>query len=170
MALDLAPGVDPDEMLHAVVAEMRPGLSCIMLRDVPWGDPSLDYALVSLAGDERFSQQVILAVQPIVAPRWSNLDLHWIADVSVFLREPISQEALMKRLAALTYFPNIRELVAIRPARECVTPSVLDPLYDFLNPAQSGVIYAPDDEPGYLESALQQLTRCSTPWAIRRAR
>ena len=178
MAISIGPGITADVLRHAVVADMRPGLSCLLLRSAPWGDPALEHALVSLAGDERFADHVIAAVLPLEAERWANLALHWIADLSRLLRETTTLDEVQKRLGRLVYIPPICELVVYAPAIECVTPRILDPLYEYLNPSGAGVIYGPsaaprsdaDENREYESRALQQLTRCSTPWAIRRGR
>lgn len=156
-----------DQLVAQALRNQQPGLRALWIKDAPWGDLDLDTALLKFMGDERCGRLPIMAVRDLEAKAWTNLRIHWIADLSRFLGEPCSLHDLDEKFGALGLYPPVREILLRKPPVSNLKPSLLDEVYAHLSPDGVGTVECPHGDFQYRETALKAVVRCAMPWIVR---
>ena len=167
LAVKLNESTTAEQLITQALRNKRPGLRALWLKDAPWGDLDLDTALLKFLGDERTQGLGVVAMRDLDSEHWSQLALYWIADVTKFLGEPCTMLQLEAKIAALRFYPQVREIVLRQPPVTNLKPGLLDEVYAHLNPDGVGSIYCPPGDYEYRQTAMVQATRCATPWVVR---
>ena len=156
---------DPYDLLRCVEINERPGLSVIWIESAPWGLAEWDAAIRIVAEAEALSHMAIFAIQSLASTRWSGYPkIQWTVDLTDLLRAPLTESAVATYLEEIAYIPTVREIVAFRPAPINLTPSLLDPLYQYINPEAGGYVYVEAEQVGRTIGAL---SRCMHTWSQR---
>jgi len=155
----------PFDLIRTVEVNERPGISVIWIESAPWGLAEWDTAIRMVAESDALSHVAIFAKQGLSATRWSGYPkIQWTVDLSVLLREPLTEAAVIEHLDQIAYVPTVREVVAFRPATFNLQPAILDPLFQFLNPEAGGYVYVEAEQVGRTIGAL---SRCMHTWSQR---
>lgn len=156
---------DPIELMRTVQMHERPGLSVIWIESAPWGLGDWDNAIRLVAESDALSHVAIFAKQSLAATRWSGYPkIQWTVDLTDLLRAPLTESAVATYLEGIAYIPTVREIVAFRPAPINLTPAILDPLYQYVNPEAGGYLYVEAEQAGRTVGAL---SRCMHTWSQR---
>ena len=167
LAVKINGTITGEQLATQVLRHRRPGLRALWLKDAPWGDLDLDTALLQFLADPRLQGLPVIAIRDLDSGTWSQLDLYWIADITRFLGEPCSMGELQQKIMALQFYPQVREILLRQPPPSNLRSSLLDEIYGHLAPDGPGSIYCPPGDHEYMQTALVQATRCTSPWIVR---
>jgi hypothetical protein len=157
--------VVPGTLYHTLSANQRPGVSVLWIENAPWGSVLWDQEIRAVLEAPHFSHVAVMACQPLTATRWSGSpSIKWVVDITDLLREQLTEERLIDYLQAVSYIPAVHDIVSFSPHVLNVAPAILDPLYQYLDPASGGYIYVPDAQAA---RTVQALSRCMHPWSQR---
>lgn len=162
--------VDRTQLMTAMLGKWRPGTNTIWVDEAPWGEASWDIAIATAMMADRFRQAAFVVRRTITELRWSALNLHWIGDVTPLFADPLTDADVMDVIMRLEYRPALAEIVVVKPSIENVRPSLLDAVYEELNPENTGMLYTNPANAGEGVRATTTATRCHTPWMVRELR
>lgn len=131
-------GAKPEQLVmlpRLVRSYMRPADDLIWLRNLDWSQAeAIESMLTELSSHERTARATPVAVRKLGEEHWPSTTCYWILDCSDLLREPTDPDTVRDRTQDLPYFPNVDELVVIRPHTANLSPMIWDELLNWITP------------------------------------
>lgn len=149
----------------------RPGFRVIAFgSEAPWGEDGWDQQIHRVMATPELGDLEFVAIRNLGEPKWSMLRMTQILDVSSLLAKPSSPALIRTDVLHLPYHPRPTEVIVRNPAKENITPPVLDEIHEQIRPEYGCYLYVDDDDKGDEKDAMMRLVypKLGSFWTSRR--
>lgn len=154
-----------DMIARLVRSNMRPADDLVWLKDLDWEQAeAIEPMLVELASHERTSRVTPVAVRQLGDQHWTTAPVYWVLDCSELVAAPTDPDTIRARTQDLPYFPEVDELIVVRPHPDNLVPMVWDELLNWIVPSGPAWVYV---EPEHYLRAAQCMYRADHRAGVR---
>lgn len=130
-----------------------------------WGDEAWEDFLIKLMNDRVFGEMTVATIRSSIQPKWSNIGIDWVIDISQSFSKPMNVETLHLTAVSASQVPVPAELVWFNPPPQNLTVGALEIIHDAFGPTVGGWIYTEDEK--LSGQAFRNVSRAAALWGVR---